>query len=182
MRWNARFDDLEAQLAHQSARELAAEVAERSRAERARIELSRRLLAHQGRPLRVRTPTAELAGTVQDVAPGWIVLADAPASVLVPTHSVQRVDGLGREVAAEPGRVLRALTLGHALRALARDRAGVCVTLGSGESVSGTIDWVGADHIDLALHAAGELRRARSVAGLTTVAFAAIDHVRRGGP
>jgi hypothetical protein len=44
--------------------------------------------------------------------------------------------------------------------------------------LSGTIDRVGADHLDLALHAPGEWRRAEAVTGVATVGFGGLYAVR----
>jgi hypothetical protein len=111
------------------------------------------------------------------VAPQWLLLSDERGRALVPTASVVTVTGLGRQVAPEPGTVLRRLGLGHVLRGLARDRAPVTLHAGS-STLSGTIDRVGADHLDLALHAQGEVRRAAAVSGVATVAFAHLEQVR----
>lgn len=177
MRWDALFDDLEAQLARQDADDLHAEVAERTRAERATTALADRLLAHLGARLSLTLPHGAVAGAVTDVAPQWVVLADERGRVLVPTASVVAVTGLGRPVAPEPGTVLRRLGLGHVLRGLARDRAPVAVHAGA-STLTGTIDRVGADHLDLALHAPGEVRRASAVSGVAAVAFAHLEQVR----
>lgn len=177
MRWEALFDDLEAILVAHEARELESLVAEQVRAEQARVELSRRLLAHAGHRLTLWLATGEVEGVVVDVAPSWLMLHDGPTQVLVPYTAISAVQGLGREVAVEPGVVLRALSLGHALRALARDRAGVAVHL-PGRIAHGTIDRVGADHFDLALHEPGQWRRRESVRGVATVAFGAVEFLR----
>ncbi len=177
MRWDALFDDLEAQLARQDADDLHAEVAERTRAERAATALADRVLAHVGVRLALVLGHGQVVGTVTDVAPQWLVLADERGRVLVPTASVVAVTGLGRQVAPEPGTVLRRLGLGHVLRGLARDRAPVSVHAGSA-TLTGTIDRVGADHLDLALHAPGEVRRAAAVTGVAAVAFAHLEQVR----
>ncbi len=177
MRWEALFDDLEAQLAQQEARELSAEISERVRAERARVSLAERLLSHLGRPLRLRLGSGELAGVVRDVAPAWLVLNDPSAQVLVPISAIVTVEGLGRAAALPPGKVLRSLGFGHALRALARDRAAVRVQTSAG-ALHGTIDRVGADHLDLAQHEPGQYRRPGNVASVATVAFAHVDWVR----
>lgn len=177
MRWEALFDDFEAQLAAWEAREHAGEVAERIRAERARIDLSQRLLAHSGRRIAVRVVSGEVAGTLADVAPAWIVIADSSAQYLVPTAAMLWVEGLGRDASSPPGRVLRALGLGHAVRALARDRASVGVQL-RGSTVHGTIDRVGADHFDLAVHEPGQWRRSAAVRSVASIAFSGIDWIR----
>ena len=65
--------------------------------------------------------------------------------------------------------------LGFALRALSRDRATVAVRLaGGGPVLVGTIDAVGADHLDVAEHPEGLPRRRENVTAVTTVPFAAI--------
>lgn len=181
MRWTALFDDLEAQLAQQERAELASEVAERVRAERAQVALADRLLAASGHPLGLRLRgDVRLAGTCADVAPAWLVLHDGHASVLVPLSAVVAVDGLGVAVAPEPGLVLRRLGLGHAVRALARDRTGVSLWSDAGV-LTGTIDRVGADHLDLAEHPPGEPRRSAAVRGVVAVAFSGLIAVRSPG-
>lgn len=90
-------------------------------------------------------------GTVLDAAPQWLLLDVAHGRrALVPTAAVRVVDGLGRRAAPPAGRVESALTLGHVLRALGRDRAVVSVRTAAGELV-GRIERVGADHLDLGL-------------------------------
>lgn len=177
MRWQLLFDDLEAQLDRQEFSDLAAEVAERVRAERATIGLAERLMAHGGLDLRLTLTDGEVSGRVIDVAPQWLLLEEGPAQVLVPTTALVAVRGLGRAVAPEPGVVLRRLGLGHALRALARDRTPVAVCA-AGSVLTGTIDRVGSDHLDLAVHAPGEPRRAGAVSAVLAVAFAQIQAVR----
>jgi hypothetical protein len=95
----------------------------------------------------------------------------------VPASAIVSIEGLGRATAMPAGVVLRRLGLGHALRALARDRAPVRAQTAAGV-LSGTIDRVGADHLDLALHAPGEWRRAEAVTGVATVGFGGLYAVR----
>ena len=177
MRWEALFDDLEAQLARHEAADAEAELAERVRAERARVLLSERLLAHSGEVLKIRVPEDELVGRIADVAPAWVVLDEGRVQILVPASAIVSIEGLGRATAMPAGVVLRRLGLGHALRALARDRAPVRAQTAAGV-LSGTIDRVGADHLDLALHAPGEWRRAEAVTGVATVGFGGLYAVR----
>ncbi len=177
MRWQLLFDDLEAQLDRRAASDLIAEVAERVRAERATIGLAERLLAHGGQDLRLVLTDGEVCGRVADVAPQWLLLEEGSAQVLVPATALVAVRGLGRAVAQEPGTVLRRLSLGHALRALARDRNAVTVCA-AGSVLTGTVDRVGSDHLDLAVHAPGEPRRAGAVTAVLAVSFAHIQSVR----
>ncbi len=192
MRWDALFDDFEALLAAWEARAHEAEVAELVRAERARIELSQRLLAHAGRQITVRVCSGEIDGVLAEVAPAWIVVEDPMAAHLIPVAAILWVEGLGRQSAPPPGAVLRRLGLGHALRALARDRSAVTVQLrvtglhdaglpGTGlhsAGLHGTIDRVGADHFDLAVHEPGQWRRTAAVRSVATVAFSGLDWIR----
>jgi hypothetical protein len=177
VRWDALFADLEAQLDREREAEQDAEVAERSRAEWARTALADRLRAHEGAELGLLLAGGHrVAGTCVDVGAEWLVLAVGPAQALVPLHAVVAVSGLSRRVAPPPGVVLRRLGLGHALRALARDRAGVRLVTAGGD-LTGTIDRVGADHLDLAEHPAGEARRAGAVRAVLAVPFAALRAV-----
>ncbi len=178
MRWDALFDDLEAQLDREQAAEHWAEVAERSRAEFGRIALADRLRAHVGQQLTLRLRNGDqVSGAVDDVAAEWLALTQRAAQVLVPIEAVSSVGGLSRAVSPEPGVVLRRLGLRHALRALARDRAPVRLTLAGG-AVTGTIDRVGADHIDVAEHPVGEARRPGAVRQVVTIRLAALLAVR----
>ena len=72
-------------------------------------------------------------------------------------------------------RTARRFGLGYALRALSRDRATVAVSLvGGGPPLLGTIDAVGADHLDLAEHDEGVPRRRENVRAVATVPFVAL--------
>ena len=70
--------------------------------------------------------------------------------------------------------------LAIALRELARRRAVVELAL-VGDRPAGTIDRVGADHLDLAVHALEQPRRPAAVAAIRLVPLAAIDHLRWRG-
>jgi hypothetical protein len=182
VRWEELFGDLEGQLAQADAAALASEVADRTRRELARIRLVDRLRASTGAELSCRVMGAgAVSGRLVDVGPDWLLLAERQArESLVPTAAVLAVAGLGSR-AAEPGsegEVAARLGLGHALRALARDRAEVSVVLIDGSALSGTVDRVGADFFDLAEHGPGEPRRPATVRAVRSVPFAAVGVVR----
>lgn len=182
MRWERLFGDLEAQFAAAAAAELTAEVADRTRREVARLRLVDRLDAATGDRLDMTVAGAgTVRGVLRRVGPDWALL-DVPSQpgVLVALSAVEAVRGLSAR-AREPGSegaVLSRLSLGYALRGIARDRSPVAVVCRDGATIAGTIDRVGADFLDLAEHPAGEPRRARQVTGTTVVTFSAIAVVR----
>ena len=90
MRWQQLFADLEAQLEAQEVRELALEVADRTRRERALLGMPERLLGHRGRALQLRLLGGQvLAGEVVDVGLDWCLLAEEGGrSALVPTSAL----------------------------------------------------------------------------------------------
>lgn len=98
VRWDRLFEDLESRVAAQSRLELDAEVAERTRLERARITLGERVAGAMGARV-----TAQLRGgsvlraRVEDSGDGWVLLVeDGGRQVLVPVSSVLGISGLGR--------------------------------------------------------------------------------------
>lgn len=175
MRWDRLFADLEAQWDAEERRERDAEVADRTRRERAAVTLVGRLGAHRERRVRVRVSTgAVVDGEVADLGGDWLLVRrpEAAREVLVPLGAVAAVIGLGeRSVKDETA---RRFALGYALRALSRDRVTVAVTDSSGQVVTGTIDHVGADALDLSEHAVGEPRRSANVSRRRTVPFSAV--------
>ena len=182
MRWSALFDDLEAQFAAAEAAELAGEVAERSRIEAGRVLLVDRLAAACGHPVALSLPgLGVVRGTLVDAGVDWLLLDEGGGrEALVPLSALLGVTGVGR-AAAPPdagGEVGKRLDLRWALRGLARGRAGVAVVLRDGATVHGTLDRVGADHVDLAEHPPGEARRAGLVRSVRLVPLPAVVLVR----
>src|SRR6478609_4365929 len=165
MRWEGLFADLEGQLAAEQRRERDDEVAERTRRERALVTLPARLAAAVGEPVRVALVGGrQVDGDLLDLGED---------EVLVPLAAVVALRSLGSQSA--PARSARRFGLGYALRALSRDRATVVVSLvGDGPRLLGTIDGVGADHLDLAEHLEGLPRRRENVRAVATVPFAAL--------
>lgn len=178
VRWQALFDDLEAQLGAAEAAELQAEVADRTRRESSRLRIRDRLEPATGAPLAVVTAGAgTVHGRLLDVGPDWLLLEEAAArEVLVPLPAVLGITGLSSRSAAPgaEGEVGKRLDLRWALRSLARSRAGVRLALRDGSTVTGTVDRVGADHLDLAEHAPGEARRPGAVRQVRLVPLAAL--------
>jgi hypothetical protein len=174
MRWESLFADMEAQLAAARLADVRADVAELARAERASITLAARARSSAGRQVRVLVGGSDVVeGELIDAAPQWLLLATSPARrALVPLRAAVAVDGLAPHAAPYAGSVESRLGLGHALRALARDRVAVRVRTGDVD-LTGRIERVGADHLDLA-----EVDGARR--GAWAVAFATLRVVQTG--
>lgn len=180
MRWDRLFEDLEAQAEAEAAAEAWAEVAERSRGEQASVWLADRLRAHVGVELGVLLRGgATVSGACRDVGPEWVVLEEPRGQALVPLGAVTSVSGLSRRVAPPAGEVLRRLSLRTALRGLARDRAPVRLDV-DGAELTGTLDRVAADHVDLAMHPVGERRTRAAVREVRAVPLTALLCVRAG--
>ena len=178
MRWESFFADLEAQFEAEQRRDLDSEVSDRTRRERAQVSLMDRLTAAVGTRLTVRLVTGDVVeGDLQDIGADWVLLRvrATPRDALVPVAAVVGVVGLGQRAAQET--VARRFGLGYAVRALSRDRATVALTDTSGRTLTGTIDRVGADLLDLAEHSAERVRRAENVTGRVSVPFAAIVRI-----
>jgi hypothetical protein len=134
---------------------------------------------------------------LRTVGPDWLLLDEGRArECIVALSAVTTVEGLTALTAPEPTGLALRLDLRRALRGLARDRSPVAVGLtgwtgglagttsasavastGSAE-VIGTIDRVGADFVEVAVHAAWEPRRAGTVRSVALVPLAAVVLVR----
>jgi hypothetical protein len=182
VRWDELFADLEAQLAAAEAAELATEVSDRTRREVGQLRLVDRLRPALGATVGV---TARGIGTVRgrllDAGTDWVLLQEEGArELLLPAAALLSLTGIGgaSEVPGSEGEVTKRLDLRWALRGLARSRCGVQVVLTDGVVLAGTLDRVGADHVDLAEHAPGEARRAGAVRQVRLVPVHALGAVR----
>jgi hypothetical protein len=182
MRWEELFDDLEAQLAAAEAAELAREVAERSRIAVGELRVVDRIVGSVGHPVVVTVlGCGVVRGVLRDAGNDWLLLEEhGQREVLIATAAVLGITGLGAasQVPGSEGEVGRRLDLRRALRGLARSRTGVGLRLVDGSAVAGTIDRVGADHVELAEHPAGEARRAGAVRQVRLVPLTAVALVR----
>lgn len=186
MRWDELFADLSGQSDADEAAALAAEVADRSRWEAGQTRLTDRIRGWQAVPVAVGLPAGEtLHGPLLAVGQDWLVVGDGREDCLVPAHAVRWLQlrgpravltGAARGSAASVHR----LRLVHAVRLLVRDRAYVRVRLAEGETVSGSVDRAGADHVDLAQHPADVPRRSYAVQSSWVLPYAAITSIRGG--
>lgn len=198
MRWDELFDDLEAQLEHELAHDELDLRAEDERLRLGRLTLRDRLLAltaldPEAVPLRdpvsLRLRSGDVVRmTVETIGRDWLVgelPGRTPAQqVLVPFAAIGSVRLTSAEVAvsltpspAVQARITDRLGIAFVLRDLCRRRAGVHVVSEGGET-HGTIDRVGRDHLDLAVHEPGSQRRERDVAEYRIVPFDSLVSVR----
>lgn len=183
MRWDDLFDDLQSQAAELQRLELEGEVEDRIRAEVGQIRLVDRLRAATGGSVTLRCDGGTLVtGRLDRVGPDWLLVAeDTTREAAVCLASVASVSGLGR-LSMTPDSVTAVearLGLRYLFRGIARDRSAVRIHLTDGHVLDATIDRVGADFIEVAEHAPGELRRRDEVRRVSAVAMAAIAVVRR---
>lgn len=178
MRWEQLFADMEAQLAASSQQALEQEAAEQARAEYSRVRLADRLRSRRDEPVRaLLAGSVPVEGRVRAQGAGWVALEDRGTQHLVPLGAALWWEGLGRGWNPGQEQVTMRLGLAHALRALARARTRARVRLTGGGTLGeldGTIDGVGGDFFDLALHPDDDYRRRGSVTALRAVPFSAL--------
>lgn len=197
MHWDRLFEDLEGQLASEWEAERAALDAESERLRISRLELRSRLrmLCAAEAPVALDLADGQrLPVRLRALGADWLAAestADSattrPMSV-IPLHAIaglamdhgMLLASLDPQVAAEPA-LRERMTFGFVLRDLARRRVPVRIALRAGGEVHGTIDRAGADHLDLAVHDAGEVRRAEAVRGFRIVPFSALLWLRTAG-
>lgn len=179
MRWERLFDDLEARLEAEEQVNAAGEVTDLARAERARLSVVDRLRAHSGAIVSwdLRGDRPPISGPVVEVGADWVLVAAGGGEVLLPLAAVRSIGGLTRAAAPDSSQVARRLGIGTVLRGLSRDRSVVRLDLHGDVSLTGTIDRVGADHLDVALHAQDEPRRHRAVVEVRCVLLHALESV-----
>ncbi len=89
--------------------------------------MAERLLTARGKPVALTLRHGETVhGVVVDAAVQWLLLGATGPQTLVPMRAVALVTGLPPRT-SHVSEVERRLGIGHALRALARDRARVVV-------------------------------------------------------
>jgi hypothetical protein len=176
MRWERLFADLEARLEAEERAGLEGEVADLVRAERSRLAVRDRLRAHLDERLTLSFVSGDppATGRLLDVGADWVLVEAAIGEMLIPIAVVASIAGLSRQAAPDSSEVARRLGIGVILRGLARDRAVVSVRLAGDQCVTGTIDRVGADHVDVAVHPQDEARRARAVVAVQCLLLPAV--------
>ena len=185
MRWDQLFADLEQRAESLEAAELEAEIADRVRAENAKISLADRLRGNVGKNLTLGlVDGSATAGILQRVAADFVLLNAVQTETLVPLHSIGWLDGLGAAAAVPAGVVESRLGLRSALRALARDRVAVTAVCLGAAPLTGTPGRVGADYVELAVHPPDESPRRGAVRMLLCLPLPQIvtlRHAAEGG-
>ena len=180
MRWNDLFADLEAQLQFGHWEAVEQDAAELTRGLWAELSVMDRLRGALGQPVRLLLTDGQTkALELKSVGPSWIGGMDAMSSLILMREAILGIDTvLSRAVV--PSRPLQAGPSVLAIyRALARRREPVQVISRSGLTLAeGTIDRVGKDHIDVALHARDEFRRSTAMRGSRIIPTEAIQLVR----
>jgi hypothetical protein len=194
MRFDLLFDDLESQLETQLDADAAQHHIEEERLRAARTSMRERLAALArgcAGGIRMRL----VGGSAIEVAPtavgaDWLA-GELPggAEAIVPVAAVASLSLSAAQVRAsrvrmpEPERpdLTARLAIGVVLRDLARRRVAVDVLSPlEPAALHGTIDRVGADHLDLAVHARGDARREGNVVEHRVLALSAVAMVRVG--
>ncbi len=195
MRWDNLFDDLEGQLEHGLDAESGDLRAEEERLRLGRLTLRARLVSLTRAPgaaavVRIVLGTGQTV-TLRPTTFGrdWLAadILGSPGGFhhcVLPLHAIASVLLSAEEVAdslsSEPdsaARVVERIGLPFVLRDLCRRRARVEILTTSG-SLGGTVDRVGRDHFDLAVHPPETSRRAREVTHYRIVPFEEIQLVR----
>jgi len=194
MRWESLFDDLEGQLAGEKSLEESDLAAEEERLRLGRLDLRERLaavhLASAGSSYRISVILRGGSRTLlhpTSFGRDWMIaeLAEGSRAVtcIVPLAAIESVlltpgqvrDSLIAAAAPDAPRISDRLGLSFVLRDLCRRRRYVEVQ-SDGASARGTIDRVGRDHLDIAVHEPP--RRESAVAEIRLVSFDSIAVVR----
>lgn len=147
----ALFDDLEGQAAAAYARDRAAELVDRSRAEYAEVTLAARLMATVGDDVTIDVRgVGALRGTLERVATGWLLLSAGAVDWVVRLDAVGSVLGASeRAVPAVAWPAVARLGLGSMLRRLAESGERCLVHRVDGQRHEGTVRRVGQDFAEL---------------------------------
>ena len=200
MRWDNLFDDLEGQLEHELSAEEHDLRAEEERLRLGRLSLRDRIVAvHEaaGRDDGDGIRLFLIGGAVLRVRPitfgrDWFSAAalgesNGAAQVIIPMASVGSVAFTRSQalasLSATPSELSQTslparLTLSFVLRDLCRRRSTLDVDTVGGAFLHGTIDRVGRDHVDLALHERGEARRESAVEQFRAVPLSQLVLIR----
>ena len=188
MRWDLLFDDLESQLDQEQRDEERALALEEERLRLGRLTLRDRLtsMARIGdhdpssairielrdsqvldvRPLAFGRDWMSAALDASGRGAGQCIVPLAAIAAVLPSRS--QLEPSLQPVAESSARLAERIGMSFVLRDLCRRRTAVHLTTDDGR-VHGTLDRVARDHLDLALHESGTVRRDRVVHGIRIV-------------
>ena len=187
LRWQQLFTDLDAQFEELADAQMMAELADRERVAVGAVSMGQRFAGALNRQVKVRTTVGiAVAGTLRKVGADWMLMEESVGrEALLAMSAVTMVEGLSSASGPQINGVDLKLDLRFVLRGLVRDRSPVAVVIrGGGEPPSrytestGTIDRIGADFLELAVHAPWEPRRAASVRSVALIPLVAVVLVR----
>ncbi|MBM3689498.1 MAG: hypothetical protein FJW80_07575 [Actinobacteria bacterium] len=148
-----------------------------ARAERAEVPLLDRLRAANAVVIEV-AGHGPIEGVVAEVGRDVVVIDASDGTWAIVLGGISAVTGLA-EVAERATAVSGRLGLACVARSWSRERAVVRIHRWASAPLDGTIDRVGADHVDLAEHDPGVPRRGEQVRRSVVVPLAAISALRR---
>ncbi len=180
MRWDELFADLSGQFDALDDADLTAELADGLRHEFGRVTMLERLSGAVGGPIRILLPGGRLVtGQLRQLGPDWLLIRESPSSeLLIALAAVVAIEGLSRRTGGQLGDVDRRFDLRKAVRTVARDRSAVTVSAATDVELTGTIDRVGADFLELAAHPTGDFRRRGVVRSVQLVPLSAVQMIR----
>ena len=180
MRWEQLFEDLTGQAGAADAVQRDADAVEHARSAAGQLDLLARLTEQTHDPVEVVLLDGfRIEGTVVEHGDGWLLLAARVGSVLVPAHVLAsaRTSVGSASMGAAPA-VRTSLGWRTVLRGLVRRRCYVWLGAAGCGDLGGTIDAVGADFLELAVHEPDRPRRDADVRAVVLVSFAAVRWLR----
>lgn len=156
------FADLEAQADRLEVADRAAEVSERTRIEVGSLSLGDRLRAALGSQVRLRCRgDFRIAGVLRLASAQWLLLDGGRGDeTLVSVANLVSITGLSRLAAGAVHTAVESrLGIRQVLRGIAADRSTCQIRLADASTLVGTLDRVGGDFVEVALHTSDVRRR-----------------------
>lgn len=156
------------------------DAAELTRGYQSELTMMDRLRGAVNAPIRLRLGVDDYESLrVAVVGRDWLGGETASGSVIVPIMAILSVDSPLSGANAAVSKLRQAPSLASVMRILSRRREVVQLVGAEGVTLAeGTIDRVGADHVDVAIHAIDERRRSRSVIGYRVIPLSSLAIVR----
>ncbi|MFW0154440.1 hypothetical protein ACN08X_00115 [Rothia sp. P6271] len=165
------FRDYEAQLDSLRQQELESSAHELQRAEFAKVQQLDRLAAQQGKNVRICCSSSiSWNAELETVGNGWVQLRSGAENILLPLRSIMWWEGGNHHAQVDTGTLMRKLNFSYAFRALSIARTPLRIFHRDFVTTTeGTIEKVGLDFIEVALHPLDGQYRSRHITGMRTV-------------